>query len=235
MSLSLRDWFLGRRGAARWQAVAQWCEAQGWVFKTTREHDGFVVEHAGPGKDIRIEWGPSQRRYLGRHELRLRAETGLDPQCYALLMPKALMDGLEREVFVQFTGGVQTRLDEETPEEMRWLAMSPRLGATQLGPLRSWFAVVGNGVEWMMAWLHSAMGDRLLHWGRLADEAHAAGSSAGQLPTFALLVYRGHLVMRRALSVPDVVAVREALGLFELALEEARRIQVTPDASGSNG
>lgn len=224
MSLSLREWLFGRRGSGRWQEVSQWCEAQGWVFKTTHEQDGFVIEHAGRAGDIRVEWGPSQRHYLGKAELRLRAQSGLDLQSYALLMPKALMDGLEREVFVQFTGGVQTRLDEETPEEMRWLAMSPRLGPVQLGPLRNWYAAVGNSVDWLMGWLHGAMGDRLVHWGRLADEAHAAGSAAGQLPTFAILVYRGQLVMRRALSAPEVSAVREALALFQLALDEARRL-----------
>jgi hypothetical protein len=222
MPRRLRDWLFGRHGRARWQEIAHWGEAQGWQFKTTPAHDGFVMERAGADGSVRIEWGPSQRRYLGKWELRLRAETGLDPQAYALLMPRVMMEGLEREVFVQFTGGVQTRLDEETPEEMRWLAMSPRLGPAQMGSLKSWFAAVGNSVGWLAGWLHSGLGDRLLHWGRLADEANAAGSAVGQLPTFALLMYRGHLVMRRALSEPEVSTIRDSLALFDEALREAR-------------
>jgi hypothetical protein len=71
-------------------------------------------------------------------------------------------------VFVQFTGGVQTRLDEETPEEMRWLAMSPRLGPAQMGSLKSWFAAVGNSVGWLAAGCSSGLG-----------EAAALGASGG--------------------------------------------------------
>lgn len=220
-----RDWLFGRSGSAGWQEIARWAQAQGWQFKTTPAHDGFVVEQAGVDGSVRIEWGPSQRRYLGKWELRLRAETGLDLQAYALLMPRVLMEGLEREVFVQFTGGVQTRLDEETPEEMRWLAMSSRLDPVQMGPLKSWFAAVGNSVGWLTDWLRSGLGDKLLDWGRLTDEANAAGSAVGQLPSFALLMYRGHLVMRRASSEPDVSAVRDSLALFDIALAEARRRQ----------
>lgn len=222
MPRSWRDWLFGRRASARWQEIARWCEDEGWQFKTTAAHDGFVMEQAGADRSVRVEWGPSQRRYLGKWELRLRAQTGLDPQAYALLMPKALMDGLEREVFVQFTGGVQTRLDEETPEEMRWLAMSPRLDAAQLGRLKTWYAAVGNSLEWLSDWLHSGLGEQLLRWGRLADEANEAGLAVGQLPTFALLVYRGHLVMRRALSEPEVSLIRDSLVLFDRAVKEAR-------------
>lgn len=217
-----RDWLFGRHRRTRWQEIADWGEEQGWQFKTTPAHDGFVMTQAGADGSVRIEWGPSQRRYLGKWELRLRADTGLDPRAYALLMPRALMEGLEREVFVQFTGGVQTRLDEETPEEMRWLAMSPRLDPAQMGALKPWFAAVGNSVGWLVDWLHSGLSDKLQHWGYLANEAHAAGSSLGQLPTFALLVYRGHLVMRRALSEPDVSTIRDSLTLFDAALTEAR-------------
>lgn len=195
------------------EALKAWCEAAGWPMRGTREGDGFVIDTRSGDLEGRIEWGPSQRRYLGSHELRLRGELAMDGEVHALVMPRTLMDEVERELFSQFVGGVQTRLDEDTPEEMRWLAMAPRLSGALLGELKVHYAAVGNRMPWLAHWLQGPLGEWLLQ---------RAGGPAEAAPPFALIVQRGRLTLRVAMPEPDVAAVQAAQALFALALEQAR-------------
>jgi len=194
-------------------ALQAWCDASGWTMRGIREQEGFVIDTRSGELEGRIEWGPSQRRYLGSHELRLRGELPLEPEMHALVMPLALMEAVESELFSQFVGGVQTRLDEETPEEMRWLAMSPKLGPGLLGELKGHYAGVSNHMPWLAHWLRGPLGEALLQ--RSTGPAEFA-------PPFALIAHRGRLTLRVALPEPDVAALQAALGLFELALGQAR-------------
>src|SRR5512139_2791868 len=131
------------------EALHAWCESSGWAMRGIREQEGFVIDTRSGELEGRIEWGPSQRRYLGSHELRLRGELALGPEMHALVMPRTLMETVESELFSQFVGGVQTRLDDETPEEMRWLAMSPKLSPGLLGELKGHYAGVSSHVPWL--------------------------------------------------------------------------------------
>lgn len=220
----LWQWWAGRpKSPVSMAAVQAWCADQGHSFKSAHGHSGFVVEP--PDADWRLEWGPSQRRYLGGHELRLRADTGIDPQTYALLMPRSLLQGLERELYGEFIEGVQTRLDEETPEELRWLAMAPRLSAAALGTLRERVAGVGNVLPWVQAWLAGPTGlaleQALTEW---------SGTDATGLP-FALLARQGRLILRLGLPQPDVATVVSALRFYQVALTGARQFAEPPAAT----
>jgi hypothetical protein len=216
---SLHRWLFGARALKNEDALRSWTVGRGWVFKRTHEGDGFVVDQPHGPAGWRMEWGPSQRQYLGGHELRVRAAVAVDPASYALVMPKALFDSLERELFSQYTGGVQTRLDEETPEEMRWLAMSAKLSATELGELRGRYGAVANTTPWLLDWLAGLLGPALL--------AFDTGAS-NSLP-MALTVRRGQLVLRLGLAEPTPQDLAQALGLFDLALAEAQRTATTTD------
>lgn len=195
-------------------ALQAWCESSGWVMRSIREQEGFVIDTRGGELEGRIEWGPSQRHYLDSHELRLRGELPMDGEVRAVVMPRALMDAVETELFSQFVGGVQTRIDEETPEEMRWLALSPKLSGALLGELKPHIAAVGNRTPWLAHWLQGPLGELLLQ--RASGPAEAA-------PPFALIVQRGRLTLRVALPEPDVASVQAAQALFELALAQARQ------------
>ena len=49
---------------------------------------------------------------------------------------------------------MQTRLDEETPEEMRWLAMHAKLNPNQMGvSLRDRYGAISNDTAWVSRWL----------------------------------------------------------------------------------
>jgi hypothetical protein len=195
-------------------ALQAWAESSGWAMRAARDGDGFVIDTRGGDLEGRIEWGPSQRHYMGPYELRLRGELpGLSTEAHALVMPKALLDTVESELFSQFVGGVQTRIDEETPEEMRWLALSPKLSTALLGELKTHYAAVSNRTPWLAHWLHGPLGELLLH--RAQGPAEAA-------PPFALIVQRNRLTLRVALPEPDVASVQGALALFQMALLQAR-------------
>lgn len=208
----LQRW-LGRHGAPdHGPAVEAWARERGWVFKPTREHDGFVIE--GPSGGWRLEWGPAQRRYIGSHELRLRAETGIDPMSYAVVMPRPLMDALERELFGEFTRGVETRLDDATPEEVRWLAMAARLNGQEMGALREHLAATGNVPQWLQQWLAGPTGAAL--------QAMRSAELADALSCFSLVVRHGQLVLRLAVARPEVPVLAAAVRLFDTALAQAR-------------
>jgi hypothetical protein len=205
------------------QALQAWCESSGWTMRGIREQEGFVIDTRAGELEGRIEWGPSQRHYLGSHELRLRGELTLAHDMHALVMPRALMEHVEGELFSQFVGGVQTRLDEDTPEEMRWLAMSPKLSPGLLGELKPHYAGVGSHVPWLAHWLQGPLGDLLLQ--RATGPAEAA-------PPFALITHRGRLTLRGAVPEPDAASVQAAKTLFELALAQARL--VVPEADNDD-
>ncbi len=194
-------------------ALQAWCESSGWAMRSIREQEGFVIDTRGGELEGRIEWGPSQRRYMGSHELRLRGELPVNGEVRALVMPSALMESVEAELFQQFVGGVQTRFDDESPEEMRWLAMSPKLGGALLGELKGHYAGVSNRTPWLAHWLQGSLGELLLK--RATGPAEAA-------PPFALIVHRGRLTLRVALPEPDVATVQSSLALFDTALAQAR-------------
>mgnify|MGYP000845391225 CR=1 FL=1 len=193
MLKTFTQWLL-RPGAQEARAALQaWCGSSGWAWRSTREREGFVIETRPGELEGRIEWGPSQRRYLGAYELRLRGEVALGPQAHALVMPQALMEAVESELFNQFVGGVQTRLDEETPEEMRWLALSSKLSPALLGELKGHYAAVSNRSPWLAHWLQGPLGDALMQRAigpaELGDEhirrRRAAWIGEDRLATFA--------------------------------------------------
>jgi hypothetical protein len=196
------------------EALKAWCESSGWTLRSIREQEGFVIDTRGGELEGRIEWGPAQRHYLGSHELRLRGDLPMDGEVHAVVMPRDLMDTVERELFNQFVGGVQTRIDEETPEEMRWLAVSPKLSGALLGELKPHYAAVGNRTPWLAHWLQGPLGEHLL--------MRATGPVEHKAP-FAMVVQRGRLTLRVALPEPDVGSLQASLSLFELALAQARQ------------
>jgi hypothetical protein len=229
MLKSLHHWLFGAPAIVHEGALRDWAMQQGGSFKHSHGRRGFVIDHADAAKASRIEWGPSQRQYLGGHELRIRASLSTDPATYALVMPRTLLDALEREVFSQYTGGVQTRLDEETPEEMRWLAMSPKLGPGELGALRGRFGAVGNVLPWLSAWLSGPLTAGLLDY----LDGPAQAPHGPDLAPMALTVRRGQVVLRLGLSKPHPQQIEHALRLFEIATLAAAR--TTPPEDQPDG
>jgi hypothetical protein len=194
-------------------AVRDWAHAQGHRFAPSRGGLGFVIEPQAGGA-WRAEWGPSQRDYIEGAELRVRAEIGEGSDLQMLLITRALVARLEAQVFEQFTEGNQTRIDDRTPEEMRWLVLYPKVPRPLLGSLRERFAALANRPAAAPMWLEGALARRLeasSEW--LADDT-----------ALALIVQRGRFVLRLAHPRPDAAVIASAIGLANVAASAARRV-----------
>ena len=186
-----------------------WCVARGYSLRSVRQADGFVVDGLMGATPWRLEWGPSQRRYVKGFELRLRCEPQLVPGLQALVLDKPLQQEMEREVFEEYVEDTKTRIDTTTPPEMRWLVMLHKIGADSSAPWHTRFAAVANDPQWAGRWLSGSTGAALA----------AAALATGQ--PFVLMVNRGRLTLRTAVPEPDVAVFEAWIGLFELAVASA--------------
>jgi hypothetical protein len=212
---SIKRWFSGMSSRAESEAVHEWAEAKGHDFKRPRESEGFIIEAARNSPPWRVEWGPSQRTYIAGPELRIRAETGAAADVHMLLISRGLMELLERQVFEQFTEQLQTRIDSATPEEMRWLVLYPKAPASDLKGLRDRFGGVASAPVLLPQWLQGPLADKL---------SGASGTWLSEDDALVLMVQRGRLTLRMSMATPDVPRLTSAIGLFEVALREARRV-----------
>ena len=169
--------------------------------------------HAG----WRIEWGPSQRSFMSSHEFRIRFEVALNSDVQALVVDRPLLARLDHEVYAQFTDSVQTRLDEETPEEMRWLAMHAKLSPNQMGVLlRDRYGAISNDTAWLTRWLAGPVATAL------KQRADAMPIEAVSAEPFLLRLARGQVVIRQSASVPTVQALETCVAVA-VAVDEALR------------
>jgi len=202
-------------------AVAAWAKSRGLQFRGVREGEGFVVDGQADATPWRMEWGPTQRPYVTGNELRLRADLGLASDIQVLLLDRQLQERLEKSVFEQYVEGVQTRIDTQTPPEMRWLVMFPKLAGAELGPLRERFVGIASHKAFVRQWLQGNLVTAL--------------SNAPQGPEhpLVLMISRGRLVLRTALAEPGTAALEGWMHCFEAALREARRSGTQPIDDGA--
>lgn len=213
-----------------WAEVASWAGSRQYGMRAVHD-DGFVVDGRLASTPWRLEWGPTQRPYIQGQELRIRAELGLPPELQVVVMNHELTEAMEKAVFEQYVEGVQTRIDNQTPPEMRWLVMFPKLGAADLpAPLRGRCTAVGSGKTWLTQWLEGPLAQAL-----------ASVRIDPQTP-LVLMIGRGRLMLRTELAEPEIGPLQAWLRVFETALREARRVaadssdeSVAPSAAPSTG
>lgn len=199
--------------APRRKDVEAWAEERGYDYRPVRDVEGFIVEGRFGATPWRLEWGASQRPYVIGSELRLRAEIGLPGDVQLMLLDRPLQEAMEKAVFEQYVEGVQTRIDNQTPPEMRWLVMFPKLSSQELGPLRERFSAVAAAKTWMQRWLDGDLSGALLA-SPLADDR-----------PLVLMIARGRVTLRTALDTPTTEALDAWLRLYQVALREAQRAE----------
>lgn len=218
MLAALRRLFAGpaaESGAGDWGDVAEWARRRGHGFRRVRdEAGGFVIDGRLEGKPWRLEWGPPQRDYLHGRELRLRMEIELPSEQQMLLMSRPLMDALERRTYEQFVENTQTEIGTNSPEEMRWLVMFPKVDLADFAALRSHFGAVASSPTAGLAWIDGPLAHAL--------EGAATGLLRGD-PPFVLMTLRNRSYLRLELATPTAADVAAALGLFETAVTQAIR------------
>jgi hypothetical protein len=208
----LKRLFTGSGGpGGDWEAAATWAQQRQYTFRAVGG-EGFVIDGRLGAAPWRLEWGPSQRPYIAGHELRIRAELGLAPELQVVLMNRALQEKMEKDVFDQYVEGVQTRIDNQTPPEMRWLVMYPKLPGADMAELRERYVALASSKSWLLSWLQGPLTQSLAG---LRVEADAP---------VVLMIGRGRLMLRTALPEPDVAPLRGWQQAFEVAMREARRV-----------
>src|SRR5436305_361436 len=227
MSLGIKRWIAGGPPGPSWSDVSAWARQQGHGFKRARDDEGFVVDGTFGDHSWRLEWGPPQRTYIDGHELRIRMAMKLSSNLQLLLLTRALMETLERETFDRYTKSNQTLIDVSTPEEMRWLAMFPKIPPADLPKeLRQRFALVASDANVGLQWIDPAFTQQLcVVASRLLDHE----------PPFVVLLpatsiihaafsvsRRAWSIMQRASAMRSCVTVCAATGLPKATRRLAR-------------
>jgi hypothetical protein len=194
-----------------YDSVAPWAESHQYGFRSV-PYEGFVVDGRLGPTAWRLEWGPSQRPYIEGHELRLRSELGLGSELQLLVMNRRLAEKMEKDMFEQFVEGVQTRIDNQTPPEMRWLVMFAKLGGSEMGALKERWVALASQKTWLKQWLEGPLAAAL------------AALRTDEAVPVVLMVGRGRLMLRTAQPEPHVGQLQGWLRLFETAIREARRV-----------
>lgn len=208
---------LGTRGGAGadGDVLAAWAKAEGHQLKRVKDSrgaGGFVVStQAG----WRVEWGASQRPYIAGQELRFRSDTGLPHDVQMLLLSKVLTQTLETDVFSRYTNAMQTQVDHTLPEEMRWLAMHPRISMAASPVLARRFALFCNAEEVARAWLDEDM---------LSQLDAAATSWWTDALLLVLTLNRGILTVRMSGQNLEAAQLHLVGGLFDRAAARCRAI-----------
>lgn len=212
----VKRWLVARANAARWRPIYDWAESRQAQFRLAKDGRGFLIDQpkALPGS-LRIEWGASQRAYIEGTELRMRCELRLHSDLQMMVLCRQLMEVLERIVFEAYTDTLKTRVDTDTPEEMRWLVMFPKLSQLSSKLVRQRFGALGVNKELCSDWIEGELSDVL------------AQSSQDLLPDghpFVLMTMRGNVYLRTAMAEPSLPKIQALVRLLEVACHEAQRV-----------
>ena len=194
--------------------LQQWADDRNHGFRRVRDVDGCVIDGKQGAQAWRIEWGASQRDYIPGFELRFIAELDLPHSLMAMVLNRSLLEVMEKTVYDLFVDDVQTRIDTDTPPEMRWLVMYSQASGPDLGRLRERYGAVCSILPWLQQWLGGPLNDAL------ATTVDRIGSDQ----PVALTIGRGRLTLRTALPKPDAERLALWWSVFEHAMREAKRL-----------
>ena len=206
-------------------ALQQWAQDRGHAYRRVRDAAGCVIEGRLGTQAWRLEWGASQRDYIPGFELRLMAELDLPRELMAMVLNRALMEAMEKAVYERFVDDVQTRIDTDTPAEMRWLVMYGKAGAPELGRLRDRYGAVASIAPWLTQWLASPLNDAL---------AATTDRIAPEVP-LVITIGRGRLTLRTAMAEPDLALLMIWFSVFEHAVREAKRLGTEWRSAAASG
>ncbi len=220
----VKHWMKLRASAAEWKPVADWAAKRGASFHIEEQGKGFTIEEPNHalGK-LLIEWGLPQRDYIDTPEMRLKLDLKLQSDLQVMVLERSLMELLEAQVFEAYTDTLQTRMDADTPEEMRWLVMFPKADVWPSKVARQRFGACGATKELAQAWIGGALSEALA---LASQDLVPAGQS------FVMLTQRGNLYMRYGMSDPTVESMQALVRVAEVAAKEAQLVNARIGESG---
>ena len=155
--------------------LSEWAATQGFGFSADATGSSLALEGKLRGKRWRMEVGKPAREFIRGKELRARAQLGIDENLAVLVMNRPLRDSLEKKAFHIYTDPLQTSLDSNLPEEMRWLAMFDELAWDSLSEdFWSRYSVLSDNREAALAWIDPQLAQVLLDWPDPAPSARGS-------------------------------------------------------------
>lgn len=191
--------------------VSEWASTQGFAFLPRADgRRGYHVEGKVGGKDWRIELGKPSRDFIKGMELRARAELGVRDDVI-MIMSRQLKNELDKRAFELYTDTLQTIVDPNLPEEMRWLSIYQEVGWESLGAqFLDHYAVLSDDRVNAMAWINDELVNLLMAWPAF-DPA----------TPMILMVLRGKAYLRMQFVENDLPTLEHATGVFTTACELA--------------
>jgi hypothetical protein len=200
---------LAGESGSQFGKVSQWASQQG--MSATERGKGYSMEGQIHGKPWRLEQGKPSRDFIQGLELRARGEMGLREDVAVMVMTRSLKNELDKRAFSLYTDTLQTQVDPNLPEEMRWLSMYEEVGWESLGPaFLDHYAILADELDHALAWLSPELAGQLMAWPSLAP----------QIPRV-LMVLRGKVYLRMQISEGDIPTLEHATRVFTTASDAA--------------
>lgn len=206
----------GKTAAANGKSVAnpvsEWANTQGLAFSERRDgRGGYQIEGKVGGKAWRIEQGQPSRDFIKGTELRARAELGVQDGVAVMVISRQLKNDLDKRAFALYTDTLQTVVDANLPEEMRWLSIYEEVGWESLGnEFLNHYAILADTRENAMAWVTQELASGLTTWPVMDPAAPKI-----------LMLLRGKAYLRMECTPGDIPTLEHATLLFTTACELA--------------
>jgi hypothetical protein len=193
--------------------VSEWAKAQGFSFAGMPGAQSFSLHGKVAGKPWRMEVGKPSRAYIRGEELRARAELGLNEDIAVMVLNRALKESLEKQAYERYTDDLQTSVDPNLPEEVRWLAMFEEYHWDALSRMFfSRYAVLADDRDHAVKWVDPVLANQLLTW--------SAPAPGPDVP-FMMMVLRGKAYLRMQQAPNDMATLQHAAQVFTAACESA--------------
>ena len=192
--------------------TSEWASLQGdSVLGGLGSGKGFRFDGQMQGRPWRIEQGKPSRDFIKGLELRARGEMNVRDDVAVMVMTRSLKNELDKRAFALYTDTLQTQVDPNLPEEMRWLSMYEEMGWESLGgDFLDQYAILADDRENAVQWVVPDLTRLLMAW----------PSSEPGVPRV-LMVLRGKVYLRMQITEGDLPTAEHASRLFNVACETA--------------
>lgn len=181
---SIKRWIAGETTEGSSAVLSQWARLRGWRFAQIAGAQCSMAERRKSSQRVRIEWGVSQRPYLGMYELRIRSSLSPVPSAQLAMFSEVLLEPMMvyRNSLLQNHQAVDHSTSNTSPAvlptELDWIERYPKLrlrwGMDQQVPA---LISVANSPSLGKIWVGNGVAQQL--WTMLLDQHN--GSRAIQL------------------------------------------------------
>lgn len=189
--------------------VTRWAASQHLAIVPSATEGHFDLGGDVGGHPWQLECGTPTRDYVRGLELRGRADVGADPDAAVMVLNRSLHEALEGSAYNAITDTLQTTVNANLPEEMRWLAMYEEMTWPGLpASFRQHFAVVAERIEVAQRWIHAPVVSQLLNF---LEGEHSAARAQSPL---VLMLVRSKVYLRMEhteRSLPEIAHATQML------------------------